>query len=999
MRDRGLEILEKKNFMTDKKNSISLRAFLFGTVFSAVFAALTIYFIHRLNVWPTDTQIPVMPYILLIVTVALINPVCRLIRIVRAFTPVEIMVIFVMGMVSAGLSTFGLAAHLVPVVGGLFNSDWNNKQSEWNRYVVPYLNDKYFVAEPGIQAEAIKYKQALKTLLDRKTANETARLVSIHVAMVAACESALAKIPENDPAGIEKAKASLASARNLHDESARQWQDLCRAQPALPDWKEVIRIMPPEIEKAEQAVDEAEKQLIAIEEKAFAEAAVFRRGLPRDESAFPGILPLTGDDRRAYFGRLHRLLGGLGTLRRMKEASVSARLLPADVIIGPEQAGPYCDMFARSAKELLALCNENDLQQLKERLDSTENEFNAQRMELTARLKSISDKKLAASRARSFELAAESDAVIAEMKWLDRRYKHFKKKFEIYHHEMDCLRKIQALAAGIEGLREQLSAGKMSGGELAAQITSLLPAFPSIDVSLRRYFIGQVPWACWLKPLSYWALVIGLTYIVLMSLNVLIFRQWAHNERLTYPLAELPKALAGEAGMTGFPPIFRNSLFWAGAAISMSVLGWNLFCSTQIVPGLTPLDLNNRWFDYVNKTQFESLRGMKSEIFFTMVGLSFLVPKNISFSLWFFFVIYMVQVLIMVWTGHGQSTGSFAWDWWYQTNFRSAQGQGALIVFSGFVIYKARKYILCSLFPSSVADLEDDERKELKLSSIAFLGCSLGLILMLWLSMGANLYYTILFYVIILVITIGLVRVVAEGGLLSFQCWGNPIHYLRNFFGLDRPWTSASLFAPLMVYYAIIFLDIKTFIAPAMANALKLREDYRLRRFSFHVIVAVAIVVAALSAVIVSLLLSYDRGADAMNSGFFVAAPRDYTFNVIRSIIKDAPASATENIPWTLGGAVAMAALLFFRQFFFWMPHPIGLIMFVNPIMNSYWFSIFLGWIFNVAITKYGNKDSFYRAKGFFIGLIIGELIMVAISCVLAMSLGTVSGITLNRNQ
>ncbi|MFA7158936.1 MAG: DUF6784 domain-containing protein, partial [Kiritimatiellia bacterium] len=114
---------------------------------------------------------------------------------------------------------------------------------------------------------------------------------------------------------------------------------------------------------------------------------------------------------------------------------------------------------------------------------------------------------------------------------------------------------------------------------------------------------------------------------------------------------------------------------------------------------------------------------------------------------------------------------------------------------------------------------------------------------------------------------------------------------------------------------------------------------------------------------------------------------------------KDAPSAATENISWTLGGGIAMAALLFFRQFFFWMPHPIGLIMFINPIMNSYWFSIFLGWIFNVAITKYGNKDSFHRAKGFFIGLIVGELIMVALSAVLSMTIEAGGGITLNRNM
>ena len=35
----------------------------------------------------------------------------------------------------------------IDLAGSLFNADWNNSQSEWNRYVVPYLNEKYFLAE------------------------------------------------------------------------------------------------------------------------------------------------------------------------------------------------------------------------------------------------------------------------------------------------------------------------------------------------------------------------------------------------------------------------------------------------------------------------------------------------------------------------------------------------------------------------------------------------------------------------------------------------------------------------------------------------------------------------------------------------------------------------------------------------------------------------------------------------------------------------------------
>jgi len=974
-----------------------LRAFLFGAIFAAVFAAFTVFIENQHGVSGTSTQIPVLPYLLLIFTVVLINPVCRLIRFVRAFSPVEIMVIFMMGMVSAGLSTFGLSSQIVPIAGSLFNSEWNNSQSEWNRYVVPYLNEKYFVSEPGIQAEAVKYKQTLNVLLEKKAVYDAARLLGDHIKMVSALEAELGTISEQDSARAEKAKLSLANARLLSSGSLQRWQDLRRRQPGLPDWQEVLRLLPPEIDAQERLTDEAEKKLIALEEKAFAKVAVFRRGLPRNERSFPGILPLAGDDRRAYFSRLHRLIGGMQTLRQMKKAGKSARALPAESVVAPELVVSFSAAFSRATNELSALIKNSELSLLKERLNAEDKEFTARRIELAAQLKAISAEKPKASRQRAFELDDQSDNIIAAMKSLNRDYKRFKTRYELCHREMDCARNVQMLITRIQDVQKQLSAGGLRGGELAVKTAELLPMFTSIDVSLRRYFVGQIPWNCWVKPLSRWIVLIGLTYIVLMSLNVLIFRQWAHNERLIYPLVELPKALIGDVDSDGLPPIFRSGLFWAGMAISMSVLGWNLFCSTQVVPGLVPLGLKNPWGAYVVKTQFEALRNMKTEIFFTMIGLSFLVPKNISFSLWFFYIIYMVQLLFMVWGGYGLDDRSFPWDWWYLTNFRNAQGQGALLVFSSLVLYKCRKYILCALFPSSVAELEEAERQELKLSSIAFLGCSLGLILLLWLSMGANLYYTILFYVIILIITIGLVRVVAEGGLLSFQAWANPVHYVRNFFGLDRSWTSASLFAPLMVYYAIIFLDIKTFIAPAMANALKLREDYRLKRFSFHVAVAVAIAIAGFVAVVTAVMMCYGRGADAMSGWFYTGLPRNCMFDIIRSTIKDAPTATTGNIAWTVGGGAVMAALLFFRQFYFWLPHPIGLVMFVNPIMDAYWFSIFLGWICNVAVTKYGNKESFQRAKSFFIGLIVGELILVVIASIVTMVLGTNCGIDLNR--
>ena len=97
-------------------------------------------------------------------------------------------------------------------------------------------------------------------------------------------------------------------------------------------------------------------------------------------------------------------------------------------------------------------------------------------------------------------------------------------------------------------------------------------------------------------------------------------------------------------------------------------------------------------------------------------------------------------------------------------------------------------------------------------------------------------------------------------------------------------------------------------------------------------------------------------------------------------------------------GAAATGVVIYMRQFFFWMPHPLGLVMLVNPIMQSYWFSIFLGWLANSAITKYGHKNTYARACGFFIGLIVGELVIVMLAVAVSIITGNNINIDLNRN-
>ncbi len=974
-------------------NRITWRALAVGAFFAAFFAALSIYVNSQAAIIFAATQISVLPFLLLILMVLALNPLLRLVRIVRVFSLVELMIVFIMGMVSAGIPNFGLVEQVVPMAGSLMSSEWNNPQSEWNRYVVPYVNEAYFLAEPGTRAAAADYYGALKKLNELEAAQKAAERVLDCRARAAEADTALRRLeaaaPGAEPTRAQKlalrrAQLERENLRGEADAAEKEWAEFAARGHA--DMNRVLRDYPDRIAAQSAAAEAVRMRLKVLEERAFKKVAQFRRGLPRGLSAFPGVFPLPQDDWSSYTGRLRRLREGRAALAALKEARGAAETdiarVPGLLLRAEEILGPLADAAAQQERLEIVRIEEETLL--------------AEHTELDQSLKELNIRRRQANRGAALALESDVRGLSRDLKRLDDRRADLRMARERCTREYDCARNIGALVGRIAELRAAVEQDGMDAAGLRRRINAMLPDFAAADISLRRYFIGELPWHIWARPLGRWALLIGLSYIALLALNVLIFRQWAHNEMITYPLAELPKALVYTARPEGgLPDVFRNGLFWMGLALSGAVLGWNLLCKSQVVPGLSPLNLLNGWSAYVVNTPLEVLMNWKSEVFFTMIGLAFLIPKNISFSLWFFYLLYMLQLLVMYWSGHIDNEGSS--QWWYMANIKTSEGAGAMLVFASVVFYKCRRYILCGFNPGVLKDLPADERRELRFSSWAFMGASLGIILQLWLDMGANLFYTVFFYAVTLLIVIAMVRAVAEGGLLAVKTYINPFHYVRAFCGLDKAYSAVPLFSPLLMYCGVLFLDLKVFIAPAMANAIKLRDDFRMRRGAFHLALALAIVLAAVIAAATSLMMSYDRGADNMSSWFYTGWPRS-TMNTLTSMAKNPPGASMSSAIWMTVGGVVTGLIIYLRQFFFWMPHPLGLVMLVNPIMQSYWFSIFLGWMANSAITKYGHKHTYSRACGFFIGLIVGELVLVMLSVAVSLITGHNINIDLNRN-
>ena len=982
-----------------KGGNVTIRSLILGTILSGAFAFLTVYFENRAGIIVTANQVAVLPYILLFACVLLINPICRLLRVVRAFSVVEVLIVFVMCSVSAGISTFGLGSQLIPIVGNLFNPHFNTDQGRWDLYVEPYVNDGYFIAEPGTREAAERLVAANTPWREAQGIELAAKGLKFNQDELEAVRrkmEAAGKIadPEKRAKTEEVLRRRQALAQNSLEKAQKRWE---RRGKGL-DIDDVLRTFPAKIKTLEAETARRRNELDDIEAAAFEKVAVFRRGLPEEMRAIPGFLYVPGEGMSAYLERIGRLTNGTSALADLRKAD---DLLAEAIASGGNVDAEAAEHVRKAVEKLEPISRLDKLETEKKRLDDRIDAEHQRKADEEKALRSLHGRRRLAHADEADDVKKDINRTRLLITRLENRIKRLEAdRDQLAASRLATVERALDTRLALDDLQVRLKSGAHAPyPQVQEHLWAQMDRFRSFDASLPRFLAGDVPWSHWLAPMARWAVIIGLSYVVFMTLNVLIFRQWAHHERLIYPLAKLPEALAGAEG-TGegglIPPIFRTGLFWGGVAVAGGIMGYNMFCNAKLVPGLSPFPLFFAWKPYLQGSAFAPLGILNFSIFFTMIGLAFMIPARISFSLWFFTVLSAFQLLFLCWAGYGVSIGSFPRGWEHTLNFITGEGIGALMVFAAVVLFKCRKYFLCFLVPASVRTLESAERTELRISSFLFVFGSVGLVLMLSYGLGANLIYTILFYFIILAISVGLARAVAEGGILGFQLWAGPFHLIRTIFGMNKTWTAPSLYAPLVIYYTLLFQETKTFIMPSMANGMKIGDDVKMGRLRFHLSIFLGISAAAVVAILAQLMLSYNKGADSMHSWFHTNVPKDL-FGTVAGLVRSPPAAMPTVAGWVLFGAVVMIALLFFRRMFFWLPHPIGLIMLVSPQMLSYWPSLFIGWIAKSLVTKYGNKDTYRSMRSFFIGLIVGELLIVVLSMLVAYTTGIQTKIDLNR--
>ena len=505
----------------------------------------------------------------------------------------------------------------------------------------------------------------------------------------------------------------------------------------------------------------------------------------------------------------------------------------------------------------------------------------------------------------------------------------------------------------------------------------------------------SVPWILWIKPLLIWGLFVFIFYLTTLCLSTILRKQWVERERFSFPLIQIPIQLAAEpARGTLLNAFFKNRLLWAGMVLPVILHLINgLHAHFPTVPEI-PLIYNiHRAFTEKPWHTLGWWPAMRLVIYFSVIGIASLLTLEVSFSLWFFYLFFKLQYIIMNASGLSISP-------WISC---SRQVMGGYLVFVPAVFWIGREHI-ADIFRFSVsrnafdrtngADgvllrnpkttlsfstiSERGDRNEPLPYRVALLGFLFGFaILTVFLVVaGMTTWVAVVTLLSIFFTSIVLTWMVVNGGLLLVQAPFFPSEYIDITLGSGAVGQKS---LAILSFQRTFLRDWGEFMMPNFLHSFKAADEVRLARRKVVPIMGIAIAVAALVSVYFSLTLIYDKGALFLQSWSFVVAPRNY-FQRMSSLIQFPVETKWDEVYSMIAGAGFTGFMLWMRQNFVWCSlHPIGYLLGATYPPFHLWSSIFIGWFIKYTALKFGGASTYRKLRPVAFGLIFGEYVMVGV--------------------
>lgn len=495
---------------------------------------------------------------------------------------------------------------------------------------------------------------------------------------------------------------------------------------------------------------------------------------------------------------------------------------------------------------------------------------------------------------------------------------------------------------------------------------------------------GTIPWGAWLVPLFAWATLIFAMYGALACLSVMLRAQWGDREALAFPLLRLPLEMtedvdhADQYGTLG--RFFKNPGLWIGVGIVVFV---------QLVNGLAlyfpdipriPLSLDMG--PMLQESPWNQVGSVPIFVWPIVIGISYLLTAEVSFSLWFFYWFVKWQLLGAYLLGFSPATTPGGLQAWGKA-FTSYQRIGAYIAYVALTLWAGRehfKYIARRAFGRAQAN--DEEKTEALSYPVAFWGfllCSLVIVGWGWVA-GVRPDITLAMWGLSLVILIGLTRLVVEGGILLMTPNWMPLGMLGQIFNSGPgTWLSpANGIVPSSFMMAGLIGDPRAFSMPSFVQSFKLAHDHKIPARPLMALIFAVIAITFAMSCWMRVRLGYENGGLSLGSWYFVKDGAQFPAWFSNDLLNGVKDASWTNALWLALGVAFTYGMMVARARLPWFPlHPIGFLLSLTWAMEQIWFSIFVGWGCKILITRFGGADTYRKTTPFFLGLALGDIAMI----------------------
>ena len=496
---------------------------------------------------------------------------------------------------------------------------------------------------------------------------------------------------------------------------------------------------------------------------------------------------------------------------------------------------------------------------------------------------------------------------------------------------------------------------------------------------------AQVPWHAWSAMLIGWGIFTLLLYGALFFTSLLLRRQWIENEALSFPLIQLPLQMV-ESSSGERPPsreFWGDKGMWMGVALASSfhlLRGLNNYFPDWPQIGAFQ---GNAFIMEITETPWNSMGGVGISFYFGAIGIAYLLTREMSFSFWFFFLLFKLQLVGATMAGFpAQSLPKD--NYLGNPTFLTWQNVGAWMAMGLLLLWSARGHLTWmfrSAWKSQPANSRFQTREAQsaepfhpRLVLVGWAVCVAGLLGWCAFS-GINLMAALAFLALYGVTSIVLARLVVEGGFLFPQTVFAPLEVLTGSV-MGTGAMGAATLTRLSFLQPMTFFDMRTNLLPGFLHTLKIAHESRFtardtRRLMMFA--GVAIVGAWGVAMFVAIASLYSVGGLAAYDWFAQSGPRE-AMNGSASMLSGGDGVRASHWGWMGLGAAIVVGLTLARARFLWFPlHPLGFLVAGGYPVKQLWFSFFLGWATKTLMLNFGGADAAQRLRPFMIGLILGN--------------------------